>query len=258
MGPRSNYQMGSRSVLLTILLMISVASVLWLPDEIQPMIHADGALTSITPIVIEKDNDLGAHPSVRSGSGTTLDPYVISDYSIDSTASGRYGIAIRNTTANLIMRNLTIRVSGSSIGIYLRSYSWNSQNIVMKNITIIGGSYQVYLYIPVRVTISDCTFSNPSATGKVVYSYYGSEVLISNNTFNTPNMEMDLDYSSSVTFNLNRGTIHSYDHLRFRYSNFANNSLSLYSVYLWSGYYSDFQGNELISRDGTYNLLTIV
>ena len=102
-----------------------------LPDIIDPV---SGALTQSSPIVIENDFGLGVHPSVRSGGGTSQDPYIISDYSIDCTFIGRGAIAIRNTTSYLIIRNITITASSSAPAIYLRAWGWNSQNIVLKNI----------------------------------------------------------------------------------------------------------------------------
>ncbi|MGA1792394.1 MAG: hypothetical protein ACMUHM_00425 [Thermoplasmatota archaeon] len=244
-------------VSIAVLLLLAL-SVHFEPGGISPVLTTDAALTSIDPIVIEGNAGLASHPTIRSGDGSTLNPYIISDYSIDSYSTGRYGIAIRNTTAHLIVQNITIRVADASIGIYLRAYGSYSMNIVLKNITITGGSTQVYLYVPIRVSITDCTFNNPSISGNAIYSYYGYELFITNNTFNTPNMDVDLDYSAPVAFNLNEGTIRRYDHLRFRYSNFANNSLSLYSATYTSGYSSDLQGNELTSRTGSENLVTIL
>lgn len=219
---------------------------------------ADGVITPSGPIVIEGNYDLSTHPSVRSGSGTNLDPYIISDFLIDTTASGRSGMAIRNTTSHLKIRNLTINVSQSATGIILYAFyssGWNAMNIILENITINGGATQIDMYVPKSISIVDCTFNNPSSTGDAIFTRYGNYVNIFNNTFNCPNMDVDLDYTSYVTFTYNLGTFRRYDHLYFRNSDFANNSLDVYSARFFSGYFSDIQGNDLHGRMTDKNLV---
>ncbi|MEA3559460.1 MAG: hypothetical protein U9R75_09435, partial [Candidatus Thermoplasmatota archaeon] len=125
------------------------------------------------------------------------------------------------------------------------------------NITINGGGVHVSLYIPVRVTITRCTFNNPSGTGDIIYAYYGTDDHFINNTFNCPSMDIDLDYTSTIHFTRNKGSINSYDHYKWRYSNFANNTFNVTSVRLYSGYFSDIQGNDLIGVDPSDHVIRV-
>ena len=63
-------------------------------------------LAAHAPVLIEGDAALGASDAVVSGSGTPQDPYVMEGWSIN--ASTNPGIAIRNTTKSLLIRNLTL------------------------------------------------------------------------------------------------------------------------------------------------------
>src|SRR2546430_16735980 len=63
-------------------------------------------LAAHAPVLIEGDAALGTSDAVVSGSGTPQDPYVMEGWSIN--ASMIPGIAIRNTTKSILIRNVTL------------------------------------------------------------------------------------------------------------------------------------------------------
>ena len=215
------------------------------------------ALQSVDPIRIESNTELYYHSQVDSGSGTAVDPFVISDIQIDCRSSGETAIYLRNTTYHLEIKNVTIFASSSSPAIYLRAYysgGYHSMNLELKNITIIGGGTQLYMYVPIRVYITECNFSNPSGSGHLIDAYYGYYVDIHNNTFNSPGMNIYLDRTYYVDFTRNSGTIQYFYQNRYRYSDISNNTFNARNFYLYSGYFSDFQGNILNGTSSSQNL----
>ncbi|MFW3145753.1 MAG: Ig-like domain-containing protein [Thermoplasmatota archaeon] len=222
--------------------------------------QADADLEVSNPIVINYNSGLSSHPSVRSGDGTGQKPFIISDYSIDCTSSGRAAIAIRNTTYYVVFRNISIQASSNSPAIILlalNSGGWQAQNIVFENVTVIGGGQAVNMYVPRRVVFSSCNFDNPSGTGDIIFAYYAIESTFINCTFDCPDMDIDIDYSSTFNFLQNKGRISNYQNLNWRYSNFANNTLVVNNLELQSGYASDLQGNHLTSKDDSTYLITL-
>jgi len=244
-GERCPVSFRMRTLLVAMIIILQILLVMGPMDGPTIIENAAGALTPSDPIIIEGNYGLSVSPAVRSGSGTSQDPYIISDLSIDCSSNGRGGIAIRNTTSYLIIRDITVKASSSAPGVYLRALGWNLQNIVIRNVTITGGNYQMYLYYPCQVTITSCRFIDPSGTGYAIYAYRGYHTYISNNTFQCPEKDVDIDYTYYFHFMKNTGRLSKYDHLNFRYSNFANNTLEIDTVRLFSGYSSDFQGNQL-------------
>jgi len=210
------------------------------------------ALDQVGPIVIDGDAELASHPQVDSGSGTQPDPYVISDISIDCSSSGRSAISVRNTTKHLVIRNVTVRAPSSVPAINLRSYyngaNYVSMYLTLENVTVIGGSTHVYMYVPIRVTLTRCNFSNPSGSGNIIHSYYGYYSFLDNNTFNSPGMDILLDHTSYSYITRNRGSIRDFTQNYFRSSDVANNTFELRTMNLYSGYFSYFQGNNLTGR----------
>lgn len=64
------------------------------------------------PILIVENGGFTSANGVTGGSGTIPDPYVISGWNITSSTSN--GVEIRNTTANFVARNLSIKVQGAA------------------------------------------------------------------------------------------------------------------------------------------------
>ena len=70
------------------------------------------AATSHGPILIRGNSDFGPANGVVSGSGTSIDPYIIAGWDIDATSTD--GIVVRNTTASFVIRGVTIHSGGTS------------------------------------------------------------------------------------------------------------------------------------------------
>lgn len=222
--------------------------------------RADALLTSADPIVIEGNTELANHPLV-TGSGTSSDPYLISDVQIDCRASGRGGIAIRNTTLDFEIRNVTIYASGSAPAIFIRgrftgSYYYPLDGL-LDNITIIGGTTQIYLNRARSMAVKNCNLSNPSGTGYIVYVYYGYDIFFTNNSFDAPSQWFYPYYAWNFYFRKNTGNLYGYYTNYFRYHDLANNTMRSTRWMLYSGFSSNFQGNNLTSVNSNQYLLTI-
>jgi hypothetical protein len=250
--------LASRLILLQFILLIFITS--WSLVEISESkaIINNPAPSSTQPIRIESNSDLFNHEEVDSGTGSVTDPFVISDLTIDCRTSGKSGLYIRNTTYHVVFMNITIHASSQSPAIYLRSYysgGYHSMNLDLINVTVIGGGQHLYMYVPIRVYISGCNFSNPVGNGDLVYSYYGYYVDMHNNSFNSPGMDIDFERTYYIDFTKNHGSIRYYQQDRFQYSEISNNTFSIRSCYLYSGYFSNFQGNHLTGSSSSYDLL---
>jgi parallel beta-helix repeat protein len=105
---------------------------------------------------------------VRSGSGSSSDPFVISDWKIN--ASGGHGISIAWTAAHFIVLNVYVNVTGIHEGAVLRNVAngtiqassfsgggillYNSNAISILNNTITGGKFGILLEASDDNTIS--------------------------------------------------------------------------------------------------------
>lgn len=219
------------------------------------------ALDQVSPIDITGNSELASHPELDSGSGTSSDPYIFSDMSIDCTSSGSTGISVVDTTKYVVFRNITIYAHTSNPAINLDSYhsgsSYYSMYVTLKNITIIGGGKHLEMDVPINVIITDCNFSNPSGTGDIIHSYYGYYVTFDNNIINAPGMNIDLEYTSYTDMRMNDMTFNRFNMDRFRSSMFENNSFELVSMDLFSGYFSVIQMNDFVGRWSSYDLLSL-
>ena len=126
---------------------------------------------SVDPIVIEGNTGLENHELV-TGSGTSSDPYKIANITIDVRNNDRGAIAIRNTTKHLLIQNIKIFASSNAPGIYLKGLfdgQYHRMNVVMDNITVVGGMRQLYLDYTEAVKLRNSNFSNPSGSGYNTY-----------------------------------------------------------------------------------------
>jgi parallel beta-helix repeat protein len=73
------------------------------------------------PILILSNKDFTVENGVKGGSGTSLDPYIIEGWEIDSGYTG-YGIVILSTDAYFMIRNVTVHGGGEN-GILLSGVS---------------------------------------------------------------------------------------------------------------------------------------
>lgn len=156
------------AVLLFLLVAVSAVSVRGtLAAPVSPTPHA----AAHAPILIDDNAGFNATNGVVSGSGTSLDPYVLGPWDI-SAISGP-GLTIRNTTAYFVLRDLNIAGSGSSTG----------PGIVLTNLTHAS---------VLRVNVSG------SARGVVVNDADDVEVASSNLSSNAIGLELLNVRNSSV------------------------------------------------------------
>jgi len=89
------------------------------------------SITPHTPILIVQESEFDFIHGVRSGSGTSSSPYIISDWAIDATLAP--GIYVIGTSAHFIIRNVTINSTAQDYdGILLDGVS----NVQIQNVTI--------------------------------------------------------------------------------------------------------------------------
>ncbi len=246
------------TIVLVLIILLSASFSMVLPGE-APVGKVRGALTQVQPIVIEGNSGFASHPRVTGG-GTISNPYLITNYLIDCSSSTRAAIAIRNTTAFFLVKNVTIYASSSSPAILTRALYFNNNYQAMngrfENVTVIGGGTQVQLDRPIRLVFVQCNFTNPSGTGYGIRLYGGYDNTFDRNVFNLPNQDIFAEYYSYFFFfKRNTGTFRDLAHDYFRYSDISNNTIRTRSWKLYSGYSSDFQGNTISSSSSANDLL---
>ena len=124
---------------------------LWLniiPDNMELKVTATGENDNIIRIVSDEELVSTAHTNGWKGTGTSADPFLIKELS-GQGFENRINIAIENTTMNIEISNCTCEI-------LLR----DSQNIVIKNNTIIGDKRGILLYESSNVMIDNNTFIN--------------------------------------------------------------------------------------------------
>jgi len=221
---------------------------------------AAGALTPIPPIAIEGDSELAGHPALRSGSGTTADPYLFSDYIIDTRTTKGAAISVRNTTKAYLFRNVTIYTTSSATAINisaLYSGAWQPIHGTLRNVTVSGPGQHLYLYVPSYFNVMECRFINPQSSGTVINSYYGLDNSFVNNTFDAPGSTFYSKYTYRSFFRRNTGELGKYHNYYWRYCDLSNNTLDIGSVELVTGYSSDLQGNVLTSNSPSSDLVRL-
>src|SRR3989442_4251978 len=117
----------------------SIASTPVMPAILSP--HA--------PIVIDGDDNFTSTNGVTGGRGGATDVYVIDVWLIDATSSN--GITIRQTGADLVIRNLTIEANSLYYwGIYFDFAS----NVTVQNVST-RGKAGVYIWWSSNITVKD-------------------------------------------------------------------------------------------------------
>jgi hypothetical protein len=255
--------MRSRTFTVSMLILLVLPGSILIGGRDSPVVsEASASLTTTGPIIIEGDSQLASHPALRGGSGTSADPYVFSDYLIDSRTTKAGSIAVRNTTMNYIFKNITIYTSAPATAVSIRSlYSGSYRPILgtLQNITIIGTGRHLNMFVPNYFTVMDCTFVNYQTSGDLVYSYYGYYFYFLNNTFDAPKSRIFMDYYAyQYKFNRNHGDLGKFESVYFRYCDVSNNTLRMDSLSFYSGFASDIQGNELTSNLTSSDLVRIV
>lgn len=115
--------------------------------------------TSHSPIYINGNAGFTSANGVVSGSGTSNDPYIISDWIIDSSSTN--GINIRYTTAYFVIRNCDV-TSYTYKGIYLL----DADNGLIEDTVVTSSAYGMYIVSSCsNIAISGCTVSSCSNSG---------------------------------------------------------------------------------------------
>lgn len=151
-----------------ILAALAIASI-WINESILPGPGGDGTnnMEVHDPIAIMGDSGINNASGVRSGNGTADDPYIIEGWSINTSNST--AIAISDTTAHIIIRNMLIESPGinntNGISIY------NSMNCRIYNVSIDShGAQGIRLWNTTQISIADSSIKNGSCGILVVES----------------------------------------------------------------------------------------
>jgi len=101
-------------------------------------------------IFIEGDAQFTSANGVSSGSGTSVDPYIIEDLAI--SGPGRVAVYLKDTNKHVVIRDLNITNStGVDVGIQLE----NTENVVVENITIEGLVMNLYIIHSSMIEVTD-------------------------------------------------------------------------------------------------------
>lgn len=92
-----------------------------------------GSYDSGDPVNINLNEGFDVSDTVRGGSGTALDPYLIYNWEIDASTTG-IAINISNTNAHVKIYDVSIVGNGSGIGLRL----WNATNVHVSNMSVAG------------------------------------------------------------------------------------------------------------------------
>ena len=205
-----------------------------------PYLNYQMPLIYHNPIRINSDSEFIAPNGVTSGTGTSVDPYIIENWDIDATGYG-CGIYVGNTTKYFEINNCTIyNASGFLVEYYHNSgiYLYNLENGTIFNNSILRNRYGIYLDMSNYNNIIGNIISNGVSFGIISYdSDYNN--IIGNDILNNPN-GLYL-YTPSIYNNV-------------YHNNFIGNTFNGYyilinywnSTYQFGGnYYDDYSGVDL-------------
>jgi len=115
------------------------------------LVSLSGAsLASHSPIHISGNADFIASNGVTGGSGTADNPYVIEGWDItEVNVPLDYGIWLENTDAYVVIRNCLI---SQYVGIRLEHVA----NVMIENVTVMGGENSIYVYDSKNFVLSNC------------------------------------------------------------------------------------------------------
>jgi len=147
-------------VLLVLVVISSAAAGYFILGARRPETSARHPVAQHSPIIISADADftepgagLGCE-CVRSGSGKELDPYVISDWIVNSTESD--GIVIWGTSTHFLIARVELLSASGNRGIYMSQV----ENGVVQGCRITGWFFAVYVF-----RSSKLEFTNNIITG---------------------------------------------------------------------------------------------
>jgi len=158
--------------------MVSMALILSLLLVVVPSSdHARAAYTSHLPILIEGNDQFLPENGVTGGSGTEGDPYVIEDW--DIACGSNDGIAIVNTTAHFVIRNVYVHDSTTHFPPAAGIYLGNVTNGSVTHSTIANHSWAAVIVASANMTTLDNNTITTSYEG--VQFYYSSHDVFCDN-----------------------------------------------------------------------------
>jgi parallel beta-helix repeat protein len=208
------------------------------------------------PIEITTDEDFTSANGVTSGSGTSIDPFIIEGWNI--TSSGVHGIFISATTKYFLIRNNFIDTGGVSNihGIFITNVISGTAKI--ENNSCQNNYYGIYL---ASSNYNSLTDNNCSNNWDGIYLYSSSNNSLTNNTCNSNNWDGIYLYSSSNNSLTNNNCSNNENGI-YLYSSSSYNSLmnntcdsnGNYGIRLSSSSYNSLTNNICNSNnwDGIY------
>ena len=149
-----------------------------------------------TPIVVEGDGGFVA--AGFSGSGTSGDPYVLSDVYVNATGH-HHGIFISNTTKHFIITNcrasdaftseidtLDLQESGSGILLY------NVSNGTIEDTVADYNARGITICACSDIVVMNCTLDNDYRTGVYVVDCSGTDIIISDSDITASDISIDI------------------------------------------------------------------
>lgn len=159
-----------------------------------------------------------------AGDGSSSNPYIIEDLTIDAGGLG-YGIYIGNTTSHFMIRNCSIENSTGNSDQYFRNsgiYLFNATNGTIENNDIKAcdqNGINIEYSRDILVTDNTVRYNNMSG----IYTGYYSNITISDNTCTFNNWSGVWLWSTSDSFILNNTLLNNSDGITLEWSN--NNSI---------------------------------
>ena len=210
MSPDCGLFMGKTTKAVVSCIVISIAILFSSPDLAKTILPTAVALQSHSVISINGNSGFTAANGVTSGTGTAVDPYVISGWDIDVFTSGTSGeystcIQIQNATAYFVV--IGISVECHETGVFLSGV----HNARIESSTISSDSQAFQAQFSTNLTLSGNginggTSPNGGAYSNVLLHISGAYVI--GNTIRTDGFE--IDSSKQVTFSGNSVTASGY------------------------------------------------
>ena len=210
MSPDCGLFMGKTTKAVVSCIVISIAILFSSPDLAKTILPTAVALQSHSVISINGNSGFTAANGVTSGTGTAVDPYVISGWDIDVFTSGTSGeystcIQIQNATAYFVVSGISVECHETGVflsGVY---------NARIESSTISSDSQAFQAQFSTNLTLSGNginggTSPNGGAYSNVLLHISGAYVI--GNTIRTDGFE--IDSSKQVTFSGNSVTASGY------------------------------------------------
>ncbi len=162
------------------------------PVEPQFIIGTLVKSTTHLPISLENNSALDAFPD-KTGNGTTIDPYIISNLTIDGSASG-VCFDLYEIDRHLIVQNCTFVNSSISAAIL-----YYCSNITIRNCSIYNNTIGIYLAESSDLSFTKNNFNNDN---HAILVDSGENITIHDNTFLTTGIDLGGSAMQLSTFNI--------------------------------------------------------